>query len=1033
MIDKTTIQKWWNIFVGDGGFTEVRILGKFSYSGYFKSVENLISQIEPYSNMDDEQIYFILNKIDDACYGRQQSEKIVKSPKITTNDNDIIHRRWVLCDFDPIRKSGTNASEEEFELAHKKAQDVFRFLSSKGFEQPVICKSGNGWHLLYKIDEPVSKEATEAIKGFFKYMGQQFSDDKVEFDEKNFNAARVCKLYGTVAKKGANLQDRPWRMSEIVWSPEEIKPTPIAKFKELADLVPKEEPKVLNRINRNQFSTNQPFDLVSWLNEHGVIYREKKSGASTLYELEYCPWVDTHSDRKKWDSAIFQDASGKITFNCTHSHCKEKTWQDVRLFYEPDAYSKPQWQPQQRRQYMPMQPKYEIKGEIPELGKKWLTMSSIKKIDLSKIEGVKTGFVELDRSIVKLHYGEVTVLSGSNACVDCDTEYFNGTKWRKISEYVYGEKVLQYNVDGSAELVIPQRYIKSPCDELYLLQSVTGVDQCVSENHNLVYMTSKGNLNKKTVADMLLQHEKSIKGFAGRFYTTFKYVTNTIFPLSNDEIRIMCAIICDGHFGNKYKDKDIVRINIKKERKKKRLEMLLEKCGIPYRKEQYSPRDLQYSTYLFHSPRHEKEFGDEWFSCSSEQLAIVADEILYWDGTINNTKHKSSSYSSVSKRNIDFVQFAFASIGVRTSISVDDRVGKLHSDGKYRYKSVCYKLTICRTKNPSLINPVNKKRFEKVKTKDGNKYCFTVPSGMLVLRRNGNINITGNSGKSSWLNTLILNIANQGVPTALWSGELPEPILKAWIQMVAAGKNNLSLSQFGDGKYYVPNNIGERIDKWMDDKLFIYNTEYGNQWEQLLADMEVMFNAGIKVFVLDNLMAMNVDLLSGDKNEKQKQVILKIKEFAKKKNVHIILVAHPRKSMAFLRKTDISGSSDLTNAVDNLFIIHRVNNDFIRTGEEFFGKGQMTRYEGFGNVIEVCKNRMFGIVDLFVGMHYETESRRFKNTIDENIKYGWEIPPVQQQINYTYDGDSCANYEGDEQQYDEYDPLGLPPTNEAPF
>ena len=703
MINKETIQKWWNIFVGDGRFTEVRILGKFTYSGYFKSVDNLVSQIEPYSNMEDEQIYFTFNTIDPACYGRQQSEKIVKSPKITTNDNDIIHRDWVMCDFDPIRKSGTNASEEEFELAHQKAQEVFRFLRDKGFEAPVICKSGNGWHLLYKIDVNVSDEATETIKGFFKYMGMKFSDDRVEFDEKNFNAARVCKLYGTMAKKGANLQDRPWRMSEIVYSPAEIKVTPLEKFKELADLLPKEEPKsVPNRNFRNQLSTNSPFDLVTWLNAHGVVYREKKTGASTLYELEYCPWVDTHSDKKKWDSALFQDADGKITFNCTHSHCKGKTWQDVRLFYEPDAYDKPQWQPQPHRQYQPMRPKYEIKGEIPELGKKWLTMSSIKKVDLSKIDGVKTGVVELDRSIVKLHYGEVTVLSGGNA-----------------------------------------------------------------------------------------------------------------------------------------------------------------------------------------------------------------------------------------------------------------------------------------------------------------------------------------SGKSSFLNTLILNIANQGVPSALWSGELPEPILKAWIQMVAAGKNNLRMSQFGDGKFFVPQNIGDQIDKWLDNLLFIYNTEYGNQWEQLLADMEVMYNAGIKVFILDNLMAMNIDLLEGDKNNKQKTVILKVKEFAKKKNVHVILVAHPRKSMAFLRKNDISGTADLTNAVDNIFIMHRVNNDFLRQGEEFFGKGNMKQFDGFGNVLEVCKNRMYGIVDLFVGMHYELESRRFKNTIDENVKYGWELPP--QQITFNYQEDHCANYEGDEPDNQELDPLGLPITGNAPF
>ena len=32
--------------------------------------------------------------------------------------------------------------------------------------------------------------------------------------------------------------------------------------------------------------------------------------------------------------------------------------------------------------------------------------------------------------------------------------------------------------------------------------------------------------------------------------------------------------------------------------------------------------------------------------------------------------------------------------------------------------------------------------------------------------------------------------------------------------------------------------------------------------------------------------------------------------------------------MGFLRKDDISGTADLTNAVDNVFIVHRVNNDF---------------------------------------------------------------------------------------------------------
>jgi hypothetical protein len=99
--------------------------------------------------------------------------------------------------------------------------------------------------------------------------------------------------------------------------------------------------------------------------------------------------------------------------------------------------------------------------------------------------------------------------------------------------------------------------------------------------------------------------------------------------------------------------------------------------------------------------------------------------------------------------------------------------------------------------------------------------------------------------------------------------------------------------------------------------------------------------------------------------------------------------------MGFLRKSDISGTADLTNAVDNVFICHRVNNDFIKAGSEFLGATKIQEYSAYGNCIEICKNRMFGVVDQLVGMYYEIESRRFMNTVDENIIYGWKDEPTQ--------------------------------------
>ena len=148
---------------------------------------------------------------------------------------------------------------------------------------------------------------------------------------------------------------------------------------------------------------------------------------------------------------------------------------------------------------------------------------------------------------------------------------------------------------------------------------------------------------------------------------------------------------------------------------------------------------------------------------------------------------------------------------------------------------------------------------------------------------------------------------------------------------------------------------------------------------------------------------------------------------SKKNQVHIILVAHPRKVTTFLRKNDISGSSDLQNAVDKIFIIHRVNNDFFRSGADFFGQSEIQKFQGYGNVVEVCKERMFGIVDLMVGLQYEIESRRFKNEINENIRYGWEQNPTQSTM--TFNQPQAQVYA---EQQDDGMPFGAPIDN-APF
>ena len=67
----------------------------------------------------------------------------------------------------------------------------------------------------------------------------------------------------------------------------------------------------------------------------------------------------------------------------------------------------------------------------------------------------------------------VTIIRGYGGCVDCDTEYFNGTEWKRIADYQEGEQVLQYNEDGSATLLIPR--------SLLSLRKI----QCITSKRNM--------------------------------------------------------------------------------------------------------------------------------------------------------------------------------------------------------------------------------------------------------------------------------------------------------------------------------------------------------------------------------------------------------------------------------------------------------------------------------------------------------------------------------------------------------------------
>lgn len=415
------IRQWYDVFKKNKDLVEIRIIDnnlKRTYSGYFTDIEIILKEIRRYDNCN---IYFTLNAINHACYSREQHDKIVTKVKATTSDNDIVGRDWCLIDIDVEKPSDTNSTNEEKELAKPIVNDVYKFLRDQGFGKMIICDSANGFHILVKQAMASNNENTSIMKNFLQVLDMLFSTDKVKIDCSTFNSSRICKLYGCISRKGSNTEDRPQRESKILKVPDGITPTPNEYFQKIALMLPKPETP-----SRGNNYSSENFNLDEFISKYHIKIRNiVKTSSYTKYILDECPFNSAHSAP---DSAIFELSSGGYGFKCLHASCSQYTWKDFRLKYNPTAYDKKDYYEfKHKQQYysrIPENVKFIPKEETTEKGKKWLSMKDIKYVDISSLISLSTGFEQLDKKIVGLMLGDVTVLSGLSASgkssfIDC--------------------------------------------------------------------------------------------------------------------------------------------------------------------------------------------------------------------------------------------------------------------------------------------------------------------------------------------------------------------------------------------------------------------------------------------------------------------------------------------------------------------------------------------------------------------------------------------------------------------------------------
>jgi len=307
--------------------------GKYgTISGYFNDHKKLTQELERLSG-EVPAVYYTLNPVNPSLIARANN-RIETYAKSTTSDapDNILSRRWLLIDCDPVRPSDISSTDEEKQAAKKLVTDIRACLTALGWPEPVIADSGNGYHLLYRIDLPNDDPTRGLVESVLKALAARFDNEAVKIDQKVFNASRITKAYGTMACKGDSIPERPHRLSRMFEAPERVEIVSRQLLESLAAEAPNPE-------RKKPFAGAGPKGHGGWTPElvESVLDKADLNRSDVMEYNGVQKWQHNclrSSDHRKPDAFTILDEDGYAHHHCSHNSCSDLSDEDWRRLWE---------------------------------------------------------------------------------------------------------------------------------------------------------------------------------------------------------------------------------------------------------------------------------------------------------------------------------------------------------------------------------------------------------------------------------------------------------------------------------------------------------------------------------------------------------------------------------------------------------------------------------------------------------------------------------------------------------------------------
>ncbi len=262
--------------------------------------------------------YVVMNPFDE---GRIEETRV--------DDASVTYRRWFLIDLHAPRPASTPATAAELAHARAAADGIKADLATRGWTDPLEAMSGNGWHLVYRIDLPNDDASDALVADILGYLGATYDTSDVRVDRAVANASRITRLYGTWARKGPSTPERPHRLSAITHIPESLTPVSLEAIQQVADLAPREL--------ATPTPSGGPTDDVNRVLARVKVKRTLEESGTIFHQIE-CPWLSEHPGDDS-GTVLTVNADGAIGFTCRHGQCVGRHWPDLRDWLDIETES----------------------------------------------------------------------------------------------------------------------------------------------------------------------------------------------------------------------------------------------------------------------------------------------------------------------------------------------------------------------------------------------------------------------------------------------------------------------------------------------------------------------------------------------------------------------------------------------------------------------------------------------------------------------------------------------------------------------